>query len=62
MQNWLDVKQLIHFIAKEKWPLNSSELNPLDCHVWRNVRGLITCILQTEDYCQTQGATAANLR
>ena len=28
------------FIAKDQWPPNSPDLNPLDYHVWGNVGGL----------------------
>jgi len=38
MQNWLK-NSCLDFITKEIWRLNSPELNPLDYHVWENIRG-----------------------
>jgi len=33
MQNWLQTN-CIDFIAKDQWPPNLPDLNPLDYHVW----------------------------
>ena len=33
MQNWLQTNNCPDFIAKDQWPPNSPDLNPLDYHV-----------------------------
>jgi len=38
-KNWLK-NNCLDFIAKEMWRLNSLELNPLENHAWKTVRGL----------------------
>jgi len=50
------------FIAKDEWPPNSSDFNPLDYHVWgcigRNASGISQTSLKAKDH---SGAKKADL-
>jgi len=49
------------FIAKNQWPPNSPDLNPLDYHVWDNVGGLSQAPPETENDRRTEGSPAGDL-
>ena len=46
IQDWCRT-HLSSFIEKEHWPLNSSDLNPLDCCIWDEFATAITWDLVT---------------
>jgi len=45
----------VDIIAKEIWPFTSPKLNPLDYHIWGNVRHLSRALSKTKDYSRTEG-------
>jgi len=59
-QNWLQTN-CPDFIAKDLWPPNSPNLNPLDYHVSGNVEGLSQAPSETENDRQTGGSPAGDL-
>ena len=59
-QNWLQTNYP-DFIAKDQWPPNSPDLNPLDYHVWRQFGGLSQAPSETENNRRTEGSPAGDL-
>ena len=60
-QNWLQTN-CPDFIAKDQWPPNSPDLNPLDYRVWGgNVGGLSQAPSETENDRRTEGSPAGDL-
>ena len=59
-ENWLQTN-CPDFIAKDQWPPNLPDLNPLDYHVWGNVGGLSQAPPETENDRRTEGSPAGDL-
>jgi len=49
------------FIAKDAWPQNSPDINPLDCHMWGAMLRLPQTSIKAQDYSGAEKCTAADL-